>query len=158
MGKPELRTNLIPVNIKTEKAINYPITLLGKQYYITCVSMGNPHCVVFDNRMDTIDIQKLGPVFESADIFPEKVNTEFVRVINKNTLKMRVYERSNGETWACGTGACAAVVAAVENGLCSKGEDITVILQGGDVIVNYTEDTVFLTGDAHLVYKGVVQY
>ena len=120
MGKPELRTNLIPVNIKTEKAINYPITLLGKQYYITCVSMGNPHCVVFDNRMDTIDIQKLGPVFESADIFPEKVNTEFVRVINKNTLKMRVYERSNGETWACGTGACAAVVAAVENGLVAK--------------------------------------
>ena len=99
----------------------------------------------------------MGPQFEHAPLFPQRVNTEFVRVVNDHTLKMRVFERGNGETVACGTGACAAVVAAVENGYCPKGEPITVKLRGGDVTVCYTDEGVTLTGDAVLVYEGVVE-
>ena len=120
--------------------------------------MGNPHCVVFCPRVDNIDIEKIGPRFEKASIFAHRVNTEFVRVVNETTLKMRVWERGNGETLACGTGACAAVVAAVENGYCKKNTDITVKVKGGDLIVNYTDDGVLLTGTTKLVFEGTVEY
>ena len=119
--------------------------------------MGNPHCVVFCERVDRVDLPRVGPLFENNKLFPERVNTEFVRVINRKTLKMRVWERSNGETLACGTGACAAVVAAVENCFCAKGEDITVKVRGGQLVVNYTDEAVFLTGNADLVYSGTVE-
>ena len=119
---------------------------------------GNPHCVVFVDNVDRIDIESVGPQFETAPIFPERVNTEFVRVVNSKTLKMRVWERGNGETQACGTGACAAVIAAVENGYCNKDEDITVKVKGGDLIVNYSDTGVTLTGDCNLVYKGEIEY
>ena len=102
--------------------IDRPVTIAGGEYRITCLSMGNPHCVVFVDRVDEVDVAHLGPQFEHADIFPARTNTEFIRVVNRTTIKMRVWERGNGETRACGTGACAAVVAAVENGLCPKGE------------------------------------
>ena len=105
-----------------------------------------------------IDIEKVGPRFEKADIFAHRVNTEFVRVVNETTLKMRVWERGNGETLACGTGACAAVVAAVENGFCKKNIDITVKVRGGDLIVNYSDEGVFLTGTTKLVFEGSVEY
>ena len=105
-----------------------------------------------------MDVENVGPQFENADIFPERVNTEFVRVVNRRTLKMRVWERGNGETLACGTGACAAVVAAVENGYCDKGEDITVKVRGGDLIVSYTDDSVTLTGATGLVFEGSFVY
>ena len=118
--------------------------------------MGNPHCVVFCPRVDAVDVETVGPQFENADIFPERVNAEFVRVVNRRTLKMRVWERGNGETLACGTGACAAVVAAVENGYCDAGEDITVKVRGGDLIVSYTPDGVTLTGETALAFEGVV--
>ena len=130
----------------------------SKQYNITCCAVGNPHCVVFVDIGDRIDIENVGPQFETAPIFPERVNTEFVRVVNSKTLKMRVWERGNGETPACGTGACAAVIAAVENGLCNKDEDITVKVKGGDLIVNYSDNGVTLTGDCNLVYKGEIEY
>lgn len=120
--------------------------------------VGNPHCVVFAIRVDDIDMQKVGPKFENASVFPERINTEFVRVVSKNMLKIRVYERGNGETPACGTGACAAVVAAVENGYCRKGEDVTVKLRGGDLTVNYSDEGVVLSGDTKLVYTGVMEY
>ena len=120
--------------------------------------MGNPHCVVFCDKVDSVDVEKVGPLFENNPLFPERVNTEFVRVANKNLLKMRVWERANGETMACGTGACAAVVAAVELGYCQKGEDITVKLRGGDLIVNYTDEAVYLTGKACLICEGIVEY
>ncbi|HQQ88830.1 MAG TPA: carbamoyl-phosphate synthase large subunit, partial [Oscillospiraceae bacterium] len=158
MGRAILNPEDIPCTLHTDKVIHYPAEIGGRYYNITCVSMGNPHCVVFAPRVDEVDIETVGPLFENADIFPERVNTEFIRVVNKNTIKMRVYERGNGETWACGTGACAAVVAACENGFCGKGEDITVKVRGGDLIVNYTDEGVTLAGDTRLVYEGVTEY
>lgn len=158
MGKAELNAANIPVLIDSEKAINYPAEIGSKQYNITCCAVGNPHCVVFVDNVDRIDIESIGPQFETAPIFPERVNTEFVRVVNSKTLKMRVWERGNGETQACGTGACAAVIAAVENGYCNKDEDITVKVKGGDLIVNYSDTGVTLTGDCNLVYKGEIEY
>ncbi len=157
MGKAELE-NAVTSTIGVDKFVNYPVILGGEDYNITCVSMGNPHCVVFCPRVDNIDIEKIGPRFEKASIFAHRVNTEFVRVVNETTLKMRVWERGNGETLACGTGACAAVVAAVENGYCKKNTDITVKVKGGDLIVNYTDDGVFLTGTTKLVFEGTVEY
>lgn len=158
MGKATFDVKALPARFDTDTCINKPVTIGDKQYDITCVGMGNPHCVVFCDRVDTIDMPVVGPKFENAEYFPERVNTEFVRVVNASTLKMRVYERGNGETYACGTGACAAVVAACANGYCKKGEDITVKVRGGDLIVNYTDDGVTLTGDAVLVYEGVTEY
>ncbi|MGN0547742.1 MAG: carbamoyl-phosphate synthase large subunit [Acutalibacteraceae bacterium] len=157
MGMPDL-DNAVTSTVGHNRFINYPVTLGGTDYNITCVSMGNPHCVLFCPRVDTIDIEKIGPRFEKADIFAHRVNTEFVRVVNETTLKMRVWERGNGETLACGTGACAAVVAAVENGFCKKNTDITVKVKGGDLIVNYSDDGVYLTGTTKLVFEGSLEY
>ena len=158
MGKAELDPAKIPVNINESRVINHRITVADKDCYITCLSVGNPHCVVFVDNVDKVNIETIGPKFETHELFPERINTEFVRVVNSRTLKMRVWERGNGETQACGTGACAAVVAAVENGLCAKGEDITVKLRGGDLIVNYTDECVTLSGDCNLVFKGEIKY
>ena len=157
MGKAILTPNQIPVKLGGEEVIDRPATIGDTPYNITCVSMGNPHCVVFLDSVDTLDIEKVGPMFENSELFPERVNTEFIRVLDSHTLKMRVWERGSGETWACGTGACAAAVAAVENGLCPKGEDITVKLRGGDLIINYTDEGVFMTGSAVKVYEGTVE-
>ena len=155
MGRAELASAAVPVLLNEGRVVDVPYEVGGKLYNITCLSVGNPHCVVFCKRVDDVDIKKVGPMFENAPIFPERVNTEFVRVVNKNMLKIRVWERGNGETPACGTGACAAVVAAVENGFCRAGEDVTVKLRGGDLIVRYTEDGITLTGETKLVYEGV---
>ena len=157
MGKADLE-NAVTGAYGQNKFINEPVEIAGETHNITCVSMGNPHCVVFVPRVDNIDIEKVGPRFEKADIFAHRVNTEFVRVVNETTLKMRVWERGNGETLACGTGACAAVVAAVENGFCKKNIDITVKVRGGDLIVNYSDEGVFLTGTTKLVFEGSVEY
>ncbi len=158
IGKAEFDPAKIPVLMEGERVIDRPLTIGGKDYRVTCVSVGTPHCVVFCDRVDGVDIETVGPMFEHAEVFPGRINTEFIRVVNDCTLKMRVWERGNGETRACGTGACAAVVAAVENGFCRKGEDIVVKVPGGDLIVNYTDDTVLLTGPAQLVYEGEVEY
>lgn len=157
MGKAILAPKLIPVKLGGEEVIDRAVKINGDDYNITCVSMGNPHCVVFMDGVDTLDIEKIGPMFENSELFPERVNTEFIRVLDKRTLKMRVWERGSGETWACGTGACAAAVAAVENGFCPKGEDIRVKLRGGDLIINYTDNGVFMTGAAVKVYEGIVE-
>ncbi|MBP3372151.1 MAG: carbamoyl-phosphate synthase large subunit [Clostridia bacterium] len=158
VGQANLDPKSLPCIIEEDRLVDYPIEIGGKEYKATCVSVGNPHCVVFVDRVDGVDIEHVGPLFENAHYFPERINTEFVRVVNENTLKMRVYERGNGETLACGTGACAAVVAACEKGLCKKGEDVTVKVRGGDLIVNYTDMGITLTGDAKLVYRGVLEY
>ena len=158
MGKVSLNTREIPADINAERVVDYPLSVGGKMYNVTCVNVGNPHCVVFCDRVDMVDIETIGPQFENAEVFPERINTEFVRVVNSNTIKMRVYERGNGETSACGTGACAAVAAACETGKCPKNEDITVKVRGGDLTVNYSGDRVTLTGDAVLVYEGVCEY
>ena len=163
MGRAELTPALIPVDASklpdpnADRIVNAPYTVDGVEYHVTCVSMGNPHCVVFKNDVETMDIEKIGPAFETSELFPERVNTEFIRVLDDHTLKMRVWERGSGETWACGTGACAAAVAAVENGYCKKGTDITVKLIGGDLVIRYTDDTVYMTGNAVTVYEGVVE-
>lgn len=158
MGKADFSAKNLPSTVNAEQITDYPLTVGRKCYNITCVNVGNPHCVVFCDNIDAIDIEAVGPLFENAPIFPERINTEFVRVVNTNMLKMRVWERGNGETYACGTGACAAVAAAVKKGLCPKGEDITVKVKGGDLIVNYTDERIILTGDAVLVYEGITEY
>lgn len=156
MGKAELAPEKIPVKLDGEKVVSRKVHVAGGEYEISCVNMGNPHCVVPVERVDRVDLATVGPLFENDPLFPERVNTEFIRVVDRNTLKMRVWERGNGETVACGTGACAAVVAAVESGYCTKGEDITVRVPGGTLVVNYTDDAVYLTGNADLVYTGTV--
>ena len=158
MGYATLDTAALRFTIPEKTVVDYPVRIGGRPYNITCVDMGNPHCVVFCPRVDAVDIDFIGPRFEHAPYFPERINTEFIRVVNSNTIKMRVWERGSGETLACGTGACAAVVAAVANGLCSKGSDVTVRVRGGDLVVNYTDERVTLTGDAKLVFTGEVEY
>ena len=158
MGYATLDTTALRLNIPEREVVNYPACIGGEEYAITCVDMGNPHCVVFCPRVDAVDVEKVGPLFEHAAYFPDRVNTEFIRVVNQSTIKMRVWERGSGETMACGSGACAAVVAAVANGLCEKGRDITVKARGGDLVVNYTDAAVTLTGDAKLVYEGIAEY
>lgn len=158
MGKADLSAASLPTTLPLPTVIDHTVTVGEKDYRITCVSVGNPHCVVFCDRVDAVDIRAVGPLFEHSPLFPERINTEFVRVVNKNMLKMRVWERGNGETLACGTGACAAVIAAVENGYCRKGEDITVKVKGGDLVVNYTDEAVTLTGDTTLVFHGEFEY
>ena len=158
MGRASLDPAALPCTFPGKRAVNVSLTVLGQEYRVTCVSMGNPHCVVFCDRIDTLPLTTLGPAFENAPEFPARVNTEFVRVVNPFTLKMRVFERGNGETFACGSGACAAVAAAVENGYCEKGADITVKVRGGDLIVRYTDDGVTLTGDTKLIFTGEIRY
>ena len=157
MGKAILDPKEIPVAMNKDKIVNEPVTIGDKEYNITCVSMGNPHCVVFMDDIDNLDIEKIGPMFENDKLFPERVNTEFVTVLDDHTIKMRVWERGSGETWACGTGACAVAVAACENGFCKKGDDIKIKLKGGDLVINYTDETVYMTGNAEKVFEGEIE-
>ena len=157
MGKAILEPSQIPVALEADengRVVDRKVNISGEDYNVTCVSMGNPHCVVFMNNIDGLDIDTVGRAFEFDDIFPERVNAEFIKVIDDHTLKMRVWERGSGETWACGTGACAAATAAVLNGYCKKDTDITVKLKGGDLKIRYTDDAVYLTGDAVTVFSG----
>ena len=157
MGAAILTPAEIPVVFDKEKMIDEPLTVDGKEWRVTAVSMGNPHCVIFVDDVDGLALEKIGPHFEHHPAFPERVNTEFVKVIDDHTLQMRVWERGSGETWACGTGACATAVAACLNGFCKKGEDITVRLRGGDLVINYTDETVIMTGPAATVFEGEVE-
>ena len=158
MGKALLEPAQVPVLLDGDTVVGRPIDVDGTEYKVTCMSMGNPHCVTFMDNVDTLDIAKVGPEFELHPLFPDHVNTEFVQVLNRASLKMRVWERGSGETWACGTGACAAAVAAVLSGYCSYDQDITVHLKGGSVIIRYQSDgTVIMTGDAKTVFQGSVE-
>ena len=158
MGKAELEAAAVPVLSDRERLISEPVQIADREWTITCLSVGNPHCVVFCDNIDTLNLEEIGPQFEHNPIFPERVNTEFVRPVSRTALRMRVWERGSGETLACGTGACAAVVAAVENGLCDAGTDIRVTLPGGDLTVRYEEGRVFLTGGATEVFSGTFVY
>lgn len=154
MGAPILECDKVPVKYDDEKMINKPVKVDGKTFNITCVSMGNPHAVTFINDTDNLEIEKIGPKFENNEIFPDKVNTEFIQIIDKNTVKMRVWERGSGETFACGTGACASVVASMLNRLTEN--KVTVKLLGGDLEIEYNQDenTVYMTGPARVVFTG----
>lgn len=157
MGAAILNPADIPVSFDGDRMIDQPLNVDGETYRVTAVSMGNPHCVTFVDDPFAIELEKTGPKFERHPAFPERVNTEFVKVIDDRTLEMRVWERGSGETWACGTGACASVVAACLNGYCKKGEDVTVHLRGGDLVISYTDDTVIMTGPATTVFEGSVE-
>ena len=157
MGAAILNPAEIPTRFEGEQAVSVPLEANGETYSVTCVSMGNPHCVLFVDEVDSLDLEKIGPAFENHPMFPERTNTEFVRVIDDHTLQMRVWERGSGETWACGTGACAVAVAAVLNGICEKNEDILIHLRGGDLTIRYTDEAVFLTGSATKVFEGSIE-
>ncbi len=156
MGAAVLDGEKIPSAFKGESVVNQPLTVDGEEYRVTLVSMGNPHCVVFKD-VDNLDLEKIGRKFENHPAFPERINTEFVKLTGKNRLKMRVWERGSGETLACGTGACACAVAACLNGLCDKGKEITVSLLGGELKILYTDKTVYMTGPASLAFTGDVE-
>ena len=158
MGSPILAAREIPVVSSGEKVIGEEIIVDGKIWHMTCVSMGNPHAVVFVDDVRHFPIETVGPLFENHEKFPKRINTEFVHVIDRGHVEMRVWERGSGETFACGTGACAAVAAAVENGFCDKDKEITVLLPGGELSIRYTEDMVYLTGNAEKVYEGIVEF
>lgn len=158
MGAAILAPREIPVDMDGENVISAPIVVDEKVYHMTCVSMGNPHCVIFQKEdVDDLDLTRIGPKFEHHPLFPERVNTEFVNVLPDGSLKMRVWERGSGETWACGTGSCATGVAACLNGFANKNEDIVVHLRGGDLTIRYTDETVFMTGAATTVFKGEIE-
>jgi carbamoyl-phosphate synthase large subunit len=157
MGRAELNPALIPVNLPGDRVVARQICVGGKEYTVTCVSMGNPHCVVFCDNVDIIELSETGPLFENNPLFPDRVNTEFVEIEGHNLLKMRVWERGSGETLACGTGACASAVAAVLNGYCEYDTDIRVRLLGGELTVRYSDDTVFMTGECKKVFDGTVE-
>ena len=157
MGAAILQAEKIPSTLKGEKVVGYPLTVCGKEYKITLVSMGNPHCVTYVDDPYEIDLEKVGVPFENNALFPERINTEFVQVNGRNELTMRVWERGSGETWACGTGACAVAVASCLNGFADKGTPITVHLRGGDLTITYTDETVYMEGGATLAFTGEVE-
>lgn len=154
MGKPELRPGKIPVIAEGDTVIDAPIEVEGKIYKMTGVSMGNPHIVIYMDDIDNLEIEKIGPKFENHKRFPNRINTEFVEVLDRNTVKMRVWERGSGETLACGTGACAVAVACILNGLTE--DEVTVKLLGGDLFIKWEreKDTVYMTGPAETVFDG----
>lgn len=157
MGEPILSSQLIPTTLPEDTIINKLVTFNDElSYNITCVSMGNPHAVIFTNNIHQLDLPKLGPIIENAPIFPRRTNTEFIETISANRIKMRVWERGSGETMACGTGACASVVAAVLNGKADR--KTTVELLGGELTIewNAQDNHVYLTGGATTVFEGEV--
>ena len=158
MGSPILTARQIPVVSEKEEVINEPLKVNGETYYITAVSMGNPHAIVYMTDIDNLEIEKIGPSFENHVAFPDRVNTEFVEVIDSHTLKMRVWERGSGETLACGTGACAVAVASILNGHVDGEKPVTVKLLGGDLQIfwNRQENLVYMTGPAATVFDGEI--
>ncbi len=155
MGKAEFAADKIPVISDTAEVAGKEVMLAGKMQKITCVSMGNPHCVIFSENVNKLDLEKIGSLYENDPMFPERINTEFVEVLDDNTLFMRVWERGSGETMACGTGACAAVSAAVKNKIVLPDKFITVKLLGGDLEIKYQADSnVIMRGTAEFVFDG----
>lgn len=157
MGAPVLKANDIPVIADSEEVISERIEVGEEIYNMTCVSMGNPHAVVFVDDVATLPLEKIGPMFENHVKFPKRINTEFVKVLDSETIEMRVWERGTGETLACGTGACASVVACILNGL--TGEEVTVKLLGGNLQIRWdrSENLVYMTGPASTVFEGEIE-
>lgn len=156
MGKPERKASKIPIVSECEQVVGQPIKIGEKTYYMTGVSMGNPHAVVYIEDVKGLDIEKIGPLFEQHPCFPDRVNTEFACVIDEETVEMRVWERGSGETLACGTGACAVAVASILNGYTK--DEVTVKLLGGDLKIFWdrSADRVYMTGPAAVVFDGEI--
>lgn len=158
MGKASFRADDIPVITDGEEFVGGEMTVAGREWRVTCVSMGNPHAVTFVDEVASLELERIGPLFEHHEMFPERINTEFVRVIDRQNLEMRVWERGSGETFACGTGACAAVAAAIREGICDAGVPVTVHLLGGELTITVSESwNVTMTGGAVKVYDGVYE-
>ena len=157
MGAPVLETKAVPMIYEGEKVISQPLNVGEDIYEITAVSMGNPHAVVYMEDVKNLPLEEIGPKFEKHAAFPESVNTEFVRVINRSTVEMRVWERGSGETLACGTGACAVAVASILNGYTE--DEVTVRLLGGDLKIFWdrAENLVYMTGPAEIVFEGEIE-
>lgn len=159
MGEPIFKPEDVPVKIDEDldRVIDYPVTIDGKEYNITCVSMGNPHCITYVDDTDSFPLEEIGPKFESSPLFPRRVNAEFVQIVSRTYVKMRVWERGSGETLACGTGTCATVVASILNGLTE--DEVTVRLLGGELIIKWDRETnlVYMTGPAKVVFDGVIE-
>lgn len=156
MGSPVLTPAEIPVQLPGEKAVHVPIVVQGRTYHMTCISMGNPHAVIFVEDVETLELEKIGPDFEHHPLFPKRTNTEFVQLVDRQHVKMRVWERGTGETLACGTGCCAAVVACVLNGLTDS--QVNVTLLGGELAIEWDrrENLVYMTGPAETVFEGTI--
>ncbi len=154
MGFPVLTPERIPVVSDKDRIVNEPVVIGEKEYNITCISMGNPHVVIFVKDTDAFPVETIGPLFENNLLFPERVNTEFVQVVDRNHIKMRVWERGSGETLACGTGACASAVACILNGLTE--DEVRVSLLGGDLNIRYDRENnkVYMTGPSVTVFEG----
>lgn len=155
MGQPVFEPDRIPVKAEGSMVVNEPLEVDGKEYRMTCISMGNPHAVIFvDQDVRELPLEEIGPSFENHERFPKRINTEFVRVIDRHTAQMRVWERGSGETLACGTGTCAAAVACVLNGLTE--DEVTVHLLGGDLYIKWDREknTIYMTGPAEIVFEG----
>jgi len=157
MGAVDFAPTSIPMELKEDKIIGKSIDIDGDAYDVTCLNIGNPHCVVFCDDVHALDVGEVGPKFENASIFPDRVNAEFVQVLDETSLFVRVWELGNGETQSCGTCACASAIAAVENGFCKKDTDIAVKMLGGDLVVRYTGERVFMTGSATKCFDGVIE-
>ena len=158
MGVAVIKPEDIPVNDGADTFIKRKMTVNGKEYEVTCVSMGNPHAVIFTTGIDDMELDKIGPLFEHHELFPEQINTEFVEVIDEHTLKMRVWERGSGETMSCGTGTCAVTVAAVLNGYCRRDEEVTIKIRGGELKDTYLSDgRVIMKGTATHVFDGEIE-
>lgn len=157
MGSPELVPAKIPVLSEKEAVIDEEISVCGKSYRMTCISMGNPHAVVFMDDVAQMKIEEIGPYFENHERFPNRVNTEFVKVLDRNRVEMRVWERGSGETLACGTGCCATAIACVLNGLTE--EKITVRVLGGELLIEWDREKnlIFMTGPAETVFEGEIE-
>lgn len=156
MGAPILTPKQIPVNVDESPVVNVPIEVRGKDYRMTCVSMGNPHAVIFMDYVKEMDIEAIGPFFENHPIFPKRTNTEFVEVLDRKNVNMRVWERGSGETLACGTGSCATAVACILND--KTDEEVTIHLLGGDLKIRWdrTNNEIFMTGSATVVFDGEI--
>lgn len=156
MGSPVLEAARIPIRLSMKQVINRPVEIGGREFHMTGVSMGNPHAVIYVEDASEFPVEEIGPLFENNPIFPDRVNTEFVKVIDKNTVQMRVWERGSGETMACGTGACAVAVASALNGY--TGDEVTVKLLGGDLKIRWdrSENLVYMTGPAKIVFEGEI--
>lgn len=154
MGKPVTRAEEIPVVAEGDPVLHYPITVQGKEYRISCASMGNPHATVYVEDTVSLDLEAIGPYFENHEVFPRRVNTEFVQLMNRKHIRMRVWERGSGETWACGTGACACAYVSMLNGYVEH--EVEVEMRGGSVVIRYDEADghIYMTGPAVTTFEG----
>lgn len=157
MGEADFRPAAVPTTLERDIVLNHTVTVGGKDYAITCLSMGNPHCVIFTEDVEAVPLEEIGPLLEHAPFFPERANISFAAMEDRTTLRMRVWERGIGETWACGTGASAVAAAAVALGHCPDDQDITVKLRGGTLIIHCNKNQITMTGDARKDFEGIIE-